>query len=151
MPTPPLPLNGSCRCGRTHIRITKPPLMTAACHCRGCQKMSSSAYSLTVLVPLDGFEVTQGEPVECGTHGPDQDHMACPHCMSWMFTRITGVDAFLNVRPTMFDETSWFVPYIETMTSAKLPWVTTPARHSYSEWPPMDRFEELMAEYMAQA
>ncbi|WP_421905625.1 GFA family protein [Mameliella sp.] len=150
MPMPPLPLDGSCRCGQVHIRISKPPLMTAACHCRGCQRMSSSAFSLTVMVPADGLEVTRGTPVECGTHGPDQDHMACPHCMSWMFTRITGIDAFVNVRPTMFDDTGWFSPFIETMTSARLPWAKTPAQHSYEEWPPMDQFEELVAEYRAQ-
>ncbi|MGP6087630.1 GFA family protein [Antarctobacter jejuensis] len=150
MPAPALPLDGSCRCGRVRIRITKPPLMTAACHCRGCQKMSSSAFSLTAMIPKSGLDVTQGEPVECGTHGPDQDHMACPYCMSWMFTRITGVDTFVNVRPTMFDDTSWFVPFIETMTSARLPWVTTPAKHRYEEWPPMDNFQALIAEYAAQ-
>lgn len=150
MPTPHLPLEGSCRCGQIHIRITKPPLMTAACHCRGCQKMSSSAYSLTVMVPADALEITQGEPVECGTHGPDQNHMACPYCMTWMFTRIAGIDAFVNVRPTMLDDTSWFSPFIETMTAMRLPWATTPARHSYDTWPPMDKFEDLIAEYRAQ-
>ncbi|WP_323767287.1 GFA family protein [Antarctobacter sp.] len=150
MPAPSLPLNGSCRCGRVHIRITAAPLMTAACHCRGCQKMSSSAFSLTAMVPAGALEVTQGEPVVCGTHGPDQDHMACPYCMTWMFTRITGFDGFVNVRPTMFDNTAWYVPFIETMTSAKFPWVDIPVQHSYPEWPPMDQFEGLMAEYAAQ-
>lgn len=149
MPAPTLPLDGSCRCGRIHIRITQPPLMTAVCHCRGCQKMSSSAFSLTSMVPAGGFEVTQGEPVVCGTHGPDQDHMACPHCMTWMFTRITGIDDFLNVRPTMFDDTAWFVPFVETMTSARLHWVTTPARHSFETWPPVEDYAALMAEYAA--
>ncbi len=150
MTAPALPLDGSCRCGKVQIRITLSPLMTAACHCRGCQKMSSSAFSLTAMVPQGGLEITKGEPVECGTHGPDQDHMACPDCMTWMFTRITGVDAFVNVRPTMFDDTSWFTPFIETMTSTKLPWAMTPARHSFDTWPPMEDYEALMAEYAAQ-
>jgi hypothetical protein len=38
---------GGCRCGRTTIEISKPPLMASACHCSGCQKMTSSAFSLT--------------------------------------------------------------------------------------------------------
>lgn len=150
MPAPALPLDGSCRCGKVLIRITKPPLMTSACHCRGCQKMSSSAFSLTAMIPADGLEVVEGEPVECGTHGPDQDHMACPYCMTWMFTRITGMDAFVNVRPTMFDDCTWFTPFIETMTKEKLSWATTPARHSYDGWPPMEDFQSLMAEFMSQ-
>ncbi|ASP20142.1 glutathione-dependent formaldehyde-activating enzyme [Antarctobacter heliothermus] len=147
MSAPTLPLTGSCRCGRVHICITAPPLMTSVCHCRGCQKMSSSAFSLTVMVPSGALEVTQGEPVVCGTHGPDQDHMACPYCMTWMFTRITAYDDFVNVRPTMFDDTTWFKPFIETMTREKLPWVHVPVEHSYEAWPPMDQFETLVAAY----
>ena len=58
-----LPLDGSCRCGRVKLRITKPPMITMACHCTGCQKMSSSAYSLSAAIPTEGFEVTEGEPV----------------------------------------------------------------------------------------
>ena len=55
MPKISLPATGSCRCGRIQIRLTKPPIVTAACHCRGCQKMSASAFSLTAIVPADGL------------------------------------------------------------------------------------------------
>jgi hypothetical protein len=96
------------------MRVSAPPIMTAACHCRGCKKMASSAYSLTVMVPADGFAVTQGETVVGGMHGEQLEHNFCPWCMSWMFTRITGMD-FVNVRPTLLDDASWFRPYIETV------------------------------------
>lgn len=151
MPKPALPMEGSCRCGATRIRITAPPLMTAACHCRGCQKMAASAYSLTAMIPTQGFEVIAGEPVRGGAAGDQLSHMCCPDCMSWMFTRITGLDMFLNVRPTMLDDPSWFTPFIETMTAEKLPWAQTPARHSFEGFPPMEAFEALMAEFAAEA
>ena len=147
MPKPALPMEGSCRCGATRIRITAPPLMTAACHCRGCQKMAASAYSLTAMIPTQGFEVIAGEPVRGGAAGDQLSHMCCPDCMTWMFTRITGLDMFLNVRPTMLDDPSWFTPFIETMTAEKLPWAQTPARHSFEGFPPMEAFEALMAEF----
>jgi hypothetical protein len=147
MPKPDLPMEGSCRCGATRIRITAPPLMTAACHCRGCQKMAASAFSLTAMVPTEGFEVIAGEPVRGGAAGDQLSHMCCPDCMTWMFTRITGLDMFLNVRPTMLDDPSWFTPFIETMTAEKLPWAQTPARHSFEGFPPMEALETLMAEY----
>ncbi len=146
---PDLPLDGTCRCGAVKIRIIGPPMMTSVCHCTGCQKMSGSAYSLTAMVPVDGFEVMAGEPVVGGLRGADLDHMFCPECMSWMFTRIKGVDQFLNVRPTLFEDISWFSPFIETMTREKLPWVETPAVHSFEGFPPMDRYQELVAEFMA--
>ncbi len=70
--------------------------------------------------------------------------------MSWVFTRPHGVDQFVNVRPTMFDEVSWFVPFIESYTSEKLPWATTPARHSFEKFPAMKDYAGLVAEYAKQ-
>ena len=70
--------------------------------------------------------------------------------MTWMFTRPSGFDQFVNVRPTMLKDSSWFKPFIETYTSEKLPWVTTPAKHSYTALPAMEEYEGLIGEYMAQ-
>ena len=67
--------------------------------------------------------------------------------MTWMYTRLEGIDDFVNVRPTMLVDTSWFSPFIETMTKEKLSWATTPAIHSYSEFPPMTEYQSLMAEF----
>ena len=140
-------LPGTCRCGRVRIEITAPPIMTSACHCRGCQRMSASAYSLTAMVPAHAFRVAAGDVVRGGAKGPELEHFFCPACMSWMFTRIIGVDDFVNVRPTMFDDPKWTRPFIETMTAEKLPWAETPARHSYAGFPPVEHYERLMEEF----
>jgi hypothetical protein len=126
--------------------IKAPPIMTAACHCTGCQRMSASAYSLTAMVPSTGFEVTCGEPVIGGLHGSIR-HFFCPHCKSWMFTRPHGFEQFVNVRPTMLKDPSWFVPFIETYTSEKLPWASTPAVYSFAKFPAMEEFGALMTEF----
>ena len=147
MKMPRLPLSGQCRCGQVKIEVTAAPIMTAACHCTGCQTMSSSAFSLTAMVPSSGFKVTQGKPVIGGLHGAQQHHYFCDHCMTWMYTRIEGVDGFLNVRPSLFDDHAWFVPFIETMTKEKLAWAQTPATHSYEGFPPFEDFEMLMGEF----
>jgi len=96
--------------------------------------MSASAFSLSAAIPTAGFVVTRGEPVIGGLHGV-HPHYFCPHCMSWMFTRIHGVDQFLNVRPTMLNDVSWYIPFIETYTKEKLVWATTPAVHSFEKFP----------------
>jgi len=144
MGTQDFPLKGTCRCGHTSFEISAPPLVTSACHCRGCQQMSSSAYSLTAIMPAPAFRVTEGEPVKGGLQGPQADHFFCPDCKTWMFTRIPGYDEIVNVRPTLLDDPGWAEPFIETMTAEKLPWVTTPAKHSFEGFPEMDRFQGLM-------
>jgi hypothetical protein len=145
-----LPWEGGCRCAQVRILVSAPPLLTMACHCRGCQRMSASAFSLSAAVPSEGFAVTQGEPVIGGLHGIHR-HYFCPHCMSWMFTRPHGLDQLVNIRSTMLDDASWFVPFIETCTAERLPWATTPAVHSFETFPPLADYQGLVAQYAANA
>ncbi|HVL20219.1 MAG TPA: GFA family protein, partial [Amaricoccus sp.] len=105
-------------------------------------------FSLSTAVPSEGFAVTQGEPVLGGLHGAAR-HSFCPWCMSWLFTRMPGMDWFVNVRATMLDDPNWFVPFVETFTAEALPWALTGARHSYPGFPPMEDLERLAADYRA--
>ena len=146
MAKPALPMEGGCRCGQVRFRIDAAPLVTMACHCRGCQRMTASAFSLSVMTTAKAFAVTQGEPVVGGLHGPTR-HFFCAHCMSWMFTRPEDVDWIVNVRATLLDDPSWFSPFMETFTNEKLPWVRTPATHSYAEFPPMEVYADLLKAY----
>jgi hypothetical protein len=140
-----LPAQGACRCGEVQIQISASPILTMACHCKGCQRMSASAYSLSMAIPTTGFAVLRGEPVLGGLRNPELRHFFCPRCMSWMFTRF--LPEFVNVRPTMLNDASWFVPFIETWTKTKLAWATTPAVHRYEEFPPVEDYAKLMAEF----
>jgi hypothetical protein len=142
---------GGCRCGKVRFRISAAPLLTMACHCKGCQRMTSSAFSLSVAIPSEGFTVIDGEPVIGGLHGETR-HFFCGWCMSWLFTRAEGLDWFVNVRVTMLDDdTGWSTPFIETCTDEKLPWVTTPALHGFPAFPSMDAYGELLEQYAKHA
>jgi len=144
-----LPVDGGCRCGGVRVRITAPPLLAMACHCRGCQKMSASAYSLSAAIPAAGFAVTQGEPVLGGMRGPQAHHYHCPDCMSWLFTRAEGIDWAVNMRPTMLDDARWFAPFVETFTSERLPWAVTGAAHSFPQFPGAEDYGALIRDYAA--
>jgi hypothetical protein len=149
MTYPNLPWDGGCRCGQTRFRITQPPLLTMACHCTGCQRMSASAFSTSIAVPAAGFAVTKGEPVIGGLHGPQVRHHHCSNCKSWMFTRMEPDMGFVNVRATLLDDARWFEPFIETYTSEALPWAKTPAKHSYEKFPAMEDYARLTREFAA--
>lgn len=144
-----LPWDGGCRCGATRLRISAVPYLAMACHCTGCQTMSASAFSLSLSIPSEGFAVTQGEPVLGGLKR-DIQHYFCPSCSSWMFTRAPGFDWFVNVRATMLDDHRWFVPFVEFFTVEKLPWATTPARHSFEKFPAVETIEPITREYAEQ-
>lgn len=140
---------GGCRCGKVRFDVDGGPLITMACHCTGCQRMTASAFSLSALYPADRFRVTTGEPVIGGLKGEDVKHHFCPDCMSWLFTRPAAFPDFVNVRATMMDDCSGYAPFIETQTAEKLPWATTGAAHSFDRFPPMEAFPALMAEFAA--
>lgn len=142
-----LPWKGGCRCGGIRFEVSEPPLLTGACHCTGCRKMSASAFSLTITVPAHAFAVTEGEPVVGGLKGPQSHHFHCPDCLSWIYTRAEGFDWFVNVRATMLDDDSWFEPFVEVWAGQKLPWAATAARHSFEADPPIEAWEALMKDY----
>ncbi len=141
-----LPWEGGCRCGQTRFRVTAPPLLAAACHCTGCQRMTASAFSLSLAVPSEGFAITSGSPVIGGLHGAPQ-HFMCAHCLSWMFTRPDGMPELVNLRATMLDDHAWFAPFAEFWTSEQLPWATTSAPHSFPTMGTAEDFPELLAGY----
>jgi hypothetical protein len=93
--------------------------------------------------------VLEGAPVIGGLRGEPRHHF-CPGCMSWMFTRMPVV-GFVNVRPTMLDDASWFSPFVETYLSERLPWASTPAVHGFQAFPAFEDWARLSEAYAAQA
>ena len=147
MPAMTIPADGGCRCGRVRFRLSAAPLLTMACHCRGCQRMTASAYSTSIAIPADGFALLQGETEPGGCHAPGQDHQHCGWCKSWLFTRLPPELGFINVRATMLDEPGWYAPFVETFTSTAFSWAKTGAPHSYPEFPPIETYQKLIAEF----
>jgi hypothetical protein len=141
-----LPWSAPCRCGQVKMMITAPPISSAACHCKGCQKLTGGAYSLTLILPAAAFTVSEGEAVIGGLHGPEKQFY-CPHCMSWIFNRPAALPDIVNVRATMLDDASWFTPFVDMWTETKLPGVVTGAQRSFERYPPELEWGGLMADF----
>ena len=110
--------------------------------------MTGGPYSLSAMVAGDVFEVTKGEPVVGGLKGDEIDHMFCPDCMSWVFTRVMD-GAFINMRAPMLDDTSGTAPFIQSYTSEKLDWVELDTPHSYETFPEMEEYLAAVEAYRA--
>ena len=108
----------------------------------------AGAYSLTMMLPAAGFEV-KGETQIGGLHRDDSVHHYCPNCLSWLYTTSPNLTAmgFLNFRPTMLEDASWVVPFIESQTAEKLPGAVTGAKRSFERWPSPQDYGHLMQEY----
>ncbi|MEP4036620.1 GFA family protein [Pseudophaeobacter sp.] len=140
MKTLKLPLEGSCLCGSVRVSLSALPLLTLACHCRGCQKLCASAYSLTAMFPADSFSIT-GDLVRGGLRSEGREHYYCRSCLGFVYSRIAGADERVNLRVSVLDDAGALPPYVEVMTDEKQDWAKVSAAYSYSRFP--ESAEEL--------
>jgi hypothetical protein len=133
-------------CGQVKMRITAPPFVSAACHCRGCQRLTSGPYSLTLMLPKDGFAV-EGETEIGALHKADMQHHFCTRCKNWVYSDGERIPQLVNFRATMLEDASWVIPFAESNVAQKLPGVQSGAKYSYAEFPPVEERAKLMQEY----
>jgi len=139
---------GGCRCGNVRFEVSGEPLLTIACHCTGCQHMTASAFSLSEGYSTDAFRLVSGETVIGGMHGPSRHHH-CDYCKSWLYTEPEGVEAFVNVRTTMFDEPRSEPPFVEIYLGEALPWAVIGAPKRYDALPDMEEWPLLIQQFTA--
>lgn len=143
-----LPWSAVCMCGQVKMRISAPPMIAMACHCRGCQKLTSGPSSLSLMFPAVAFTV-EGETELGGLHRPVSPHHFCLRCKNWLFTRISGGE-LVNLGPAMLEDASWVRPYVESYVGEKRPGVETGATYAFDEFPPRERYPELLAGFAAE-
>lgn len=147
MALPQPPFEGSCLCGSVQVHITEPPLLTLACHCRDCQKLTASAFSLTTMFKNDSFACS-GELYRGGLKSSGRDHYFCKSCGNFIYSQIGGADQRINLRTSILDDAASFKPFVELMTDERMQWATVPAKHSYKQSPEsLEELQTLMDDY----
>jgi hypothetical protein len=122
-----LPQTGGCQCGNVRYEITAEPLSVYTCHCLDCQRLTSSAFSLGVIVPEASFRLSGVEPRQLqrvADSGRVNIRLVCPECGTW----ICGLprDGVHRVRGGTLDDTFWLRPTRHIWTRRKQTWITIP-------------------------
>ncbi|MEM9350286.1 MAG: GFA family protein [Pseudomonadota bacterium] len=147
MRIPNPPYDGSCLCGAVRLRLTALPLLTLACHCRDCQKLSASAYTLSAMFPSDSFSY-QGALVDGGLRSEGRTHYYCRSCLTFVYSQLTRAPERVNLRISVLAEADLFEPFAEVMVEEKLPWVQLPVARSFAAYPETpEAFVALLGEY----
>lgn len=133
---------GRCLCDRVTFSVSSPPLMTLACHCKGCQRLTSSAYSVSGVFPREAFELTTGEAVIGALRGEAQ-HWYCDSCKSWIYTVPPGNSPVVNVRLTLLDDPPRGMPHVEMYTSEAQEWALLGSPHQFAKFPPPEDYPAL--------
>jgi hypothetical protein len=127
----PSRLTGGCACGAVRYEIKLEPLNVYACHCTDCQRLTTSAFSIGVVVPEEGFRLTGEEPrLAPGgvtASGRVKSRWICADCGTWLYGNpIPGIQhpgMVRIVRGGTFDDTSWLRPTTHYWTRSKQRWV----------------------------
>jgi len=153
------PRDGGCTCGYVRYQVTSEPMIVHACHCRGCQQNSGSAFAVNALFEADRVELVSGEvenitvPTPSGT---GQDITRCAKCKVavWSNYNMGGLRERIRfIRVGTLDDPDQMPPDVHIFTSSKQPWVILPKEDRRvdvfydfkSTWSPesMDRLEKI--------
>ena len=120
-----LPQAGGCQCGAIRYEITEAPRLVYACHCTDCQRLTSSAFSMGIVVAEAAFRLGGIEPrplQRTADSGRVNIRLVCPECGTW----ICGMprDGVHRVRAGTLDDTSWLRPTRHIWIRGKQPWIT---------------------------
>lgn len=122
-------LEGGCHCGDVRYEIKPADSKLVVCHCTGCQKQSSSAFGLTMIVPSDAVSVLGGD-LKMWTRTTDsgniQDTFHCSTCGSRIFHGNKDKEDSVKVRVGTLDTSVDIATAVHIWTDSKLPGVVVP-------------------------
>lgn len=127
---PNLPLVGGCSCGALRYEVRAAPFMIYNCHCTNCQKISGSAFNISVTITEASLAFTKGEPKKVewiSDAGSTRLGLFCAACGSRIANGMSPSNGVLSLRGGTLDDTSWLEPVGDIWVKSKQPWVTIPA------------------------
>ncbi len=123
------PLHGSCQCGGVSYTLLEAPQMVVACHCKECQKLSTSAFSITAMVNSRSVEF-KGEMSQWNRPADSGNISAakfCPTCGNRIYHFNPAEPEKIKLKPSNLDDTSIIDPTVHVWLSEKQDWVKIPA------------------------
>ena len=124
-----LPLAGGCQCGSVRYEIRVEPLTVYACHCTECQRQSTGAFSLSMVVPRETAAIVVGEPktwVRRHESGRLIDCLFCGECGGRLFHNPQHNPRTTIVKAGTLDHARRLVPVGHIWTASAPGWVRLP-------------------------
>ncbi|CAA0105290.1 Uncharacterised protein [BD1-7 clade bacterium] len=123
------PIEGSCQCGGVVYQLLAEPQIILACHCKECQKLSTSAFSLTAFVDADDV-VFHGEMTEwrrVAESGNISAAKSCATCGNRIYHYNPDEPRQIKLKPAGLSDTRILQPTAHIWVSEKQDWYTLPA------------------------
>jgi len=125
MALPAFPVEGGCQCGAVRYRLKASPLTVYNCHCKDCQRFSGAAWSMSMMVRDEDFEVLSGETVRYDRKASSGNVIAmnfCARCHGWIWS-IPTLPGIMVPRAGTLDNMDWAEPVGNIWIDSKAAWV----------------------------
>lgn len=127
-----LPEYGACQCGSCEYVVNAPPYVAYTCHCKECQKLSSSAFSTCMQVAAEAVEITTGNPASRRRKTDSGNTLAtwfCVKCGSALFSQNSARPGIRTVYVGTLENADLVEVDAHTWLDRKQPWVQLPDNH----------------------
>jgi len=118
-------VHGSCHCGNIRYEAEVDPAQTTICHCTDCQKLTGSAYRVSVEAAEGSFHLVTGEPtiyIKIGDNGARRAQAFCPNCGSPLYTYAADDPRIFGLRVGGIAEREALVPTHRKWCRSALGW-----------------------------
>lgn len=122
------PLEGACQCGGVTYELLAAPMKVMACHCRECQKLSTSPFSVTAVVRREDI-VFHGEMKyweRLSDSGNTNGAWFCPTCGNRMYHVNPAQPEIIKLKPGTLSDTRMLAPQAHVWVSEKQDWFVIP-------------------------
>jgi hypothetical protein len=117
---------GGCFCGKVRYSAEAEPMFAGVCHCKNCQKLTGTSFSIVVAVPTPSLTVTGETKVfdSKGDSGQATHATFCPNCGSPLIDTADIMQGVTMIRAGTLDDQSLVQPTMEIYCDSKMPWVS---------------------------
>lgn len=118
-------IHGSCHCGSIKYEAVVDPERTTICHCVDCQKLTGTAYRVSVPAKEGSFRMLAGQPsiyVKLGTSGARRAQAFCPNCGSALYVSDADNPKIYGLRIGCIEERAALIPRKQKWCRSALPW-----------------------------
>jgi hypothetical protein len=133
-------MTGGCQCGNIRYEVNGEALALFVCHCRECQKQSSSAFGISVIVRASDVTLVSGALEQWSRPATVSGSMVCaicPCCGSRIWHGDAEHDEVISVKGGSLDSPPDLARATHIWTSSKLEGVIIPdGTEAYPEEPP---------------
>ena len=119
-------VTGSCHCGAVAYCASIDAQQVTLCHCIDCQKLTGSAYRVSVPAQRGTFRLLAGAPtiyVKIGASGAHRAQAFCASCGSPLYTYALATPEQIGLRVGCIDQRRQLTPVRQKWCNAALPWV----------------------------